>query len=315
MPSRHIDGRTVGAVGLGCMPMSWFYDRGAANGTEAVAVVSAAIEAGVRLLDTADVYGPFSNEALLGQALAGRRDEVFLASKVGLLVDGAGSYHRNGSRAHIVAACDASLQRLRTDRIDLYQLHRVDPAVPVEESVQALAELVQAGKVRAIGLSEVSVAELDRAATIAPIASVQSELSLWTRDPAHNGVLRWCEAHGAALLAYAPLGRGYLTGRIRSAADLPADDWRRQNPRFQPAALQANERLLAAVQEVADRCGATVAQVALRWLLGLSPCLIPIPGTRRPARVIENALAATVDLSTDDAALLDRLPAAAGARY
>ena len=202
------------------MPMSWFYDRGAANGTEAAAVVSAAIEAGVTLLDTADVYGPFTNEALLGQALAGRRDEVFLASKVGLLVDGAGSYHRNGSRAHIVAACDSSLQRLRTDRIDLYQLHRIDPAVPVEESMQALAELVQAGKVRAIGLSEVSVAELDRAATI-PIASVQSELSLWTRDPVHNGVLRWCETHGAALLAYAPLGRGYLTGRIRWSRTCP----------------------------------------------------------------------------------------------
>ena len=243
--SRRLDGRTVGAVGLGCMPMSWFYDRGAANGTEAAAVVSAAIEAGVTLLDTADVYGPFANEALLGQALAGRRDEAFLATKVGLLVDGAGNYHRNGSRAHIVASCDASLQRLRTDRIDLYQLHRVDPAVPVEESMQALAELVQAGKVRAIGLSEVSVAELDRAAAIAPIASVQSEFSLWTRDPVRNGVLRWCETHGAALLAYAPLGRGYLTGRIRSVADLPADDWRRQNPRFQPAALRANERLLA----------------------------------------------------------------------
>ncbi|HST48673.1 aldo/keto reductase [Jatrophihabitans sp.] len=315
MPRRCVDGRAVGAVGLGCMPMSWFYDRGATNDTEAAAVVSAALDCGVTLLDTADVYGPFANETLVGQALLGRRDEAFLATKVGLLVDGAGNYLRDGSRAHIVASCDASLRRLGTDRIDLYQLHRVDPAVPVEESVQALAELVQAGKVRAIGLSEVSVAELDRAAAIAPIASVQSEFSLWTRDPVRNGVLQWCSDHGAALLAYAPLGRGYLTGSIRSAADLPADDWRRQNPRFQPAALQANERFLATVSEVAARSGATAAQVALRWLLGFRPCVIPIPGTRRPARVIENALAATVDLSPDDAALLTALPEPAAPRY
>jgi aryl-alcohol dehydrogenase-like predicted oxidoreductase len=315
LPHREIAGRTVGAVGLGCMPMSWFYDRGAANDTEATAVIGAALDHGVTLLDTADVYGPFANETLLAQALAGRRDEAFLATKAGLLVDGAGTYSRNGSRAHILASCDASLQRLRTDRIDLYQLHRVDPAVPVEESVQAMADLVRAGKVRAIGLSEVSVAELDRAAAITPIAAVQSEFSLWTRDPVRNGVLRWCSEHGAALLAYAPLGRGYLTGTIRSAADLPADDFRRGNPRFQPAALRANESLLATLGEVAERSGATPAQVALRWLLGASSCVIPIPGTRRAARVIENALAATVELSPDDAALLTALLEPAAPRY
>src|SRR4051812_45011000 len=190
-PRRRIGARTVGPVGLGCMPMSWLYDRGAVNHTEAAAVLDAALEHGVTLLDTADVYGPFTNEELLGRALLGRRDEAFLATKVGLLVDGAGNYSRNGSRAHILASCDASLRRLRTDRIELYQLHRVDPAVPVEESVQAMADLVRVGKVRAIGLSEVSVAELDRAAAIAPIAAVQSEFSLWTRDPVRNGVLRW----------------------------------------------------------------------------------------------------------------------------
>ena len=315
MPHRRVAGRTVGAIGLGCMPMSWFYDRDARNDTEAAAVIGTALDHGVTLLDTADVYGPFTNETLVGQALLGRRDEAYLATKVGLLVDGSSQYHRNGSPSHIRASCDASLRRLRTDHLDLYQLHRLDPAVPVEDSVAALAELVQAGKVGAVGLSEVGVADLERAAAIAPIAAVQSEFSLWTRDPVRNGVLRWCEAHGAALLAYAPLGRGYLTGAIRSPSDLPADDWRRGNPRFQPAALRENESLLATVQEVAGRSGATPAQVALRWLLGYSPCVIPIPGTRRAARVIENALAATIQLSEDDVALLDELPEPPAARY
>jgi aryl-alcohol dehydrogenase-like predicted oxidoreductase len=315
MPQRTIAGRAVGAIGLGCMPMSWFYDRTARNDTEAAAVIGAALDHGVTLFDTADVYGPFANETLLGRALTGRRDDAFLATKVGLLVDGASQYHRNGTRAHIHGSCDASLQRLRTDHIDLYQLHRVDPAVPIEDSVQAMAELVQAGKVRAIGLSEVSVAELDRAARISPIASVQSEFSLWTREPVRNGVLRWCEDHGAALLGYAPLGRGYLTGTIRSPSDLPADDFRRGNPRFQPTALRANESFLATVLAVAERSQATAAQVALRWLLGSSSCVVPIPGTRRAARVIENALAATIDLTSDDMALLDELQEPQDPRY
>jgi aryl-alcohol dehydrogenase-like predicted oxidoreductase len=315
MPQRRIAGREVGAIGLGCMPMSWFYDRGARNDDEATATIQAALDHDVTLFDTADVYGPFSNETLLGRALAGQRDKAFIATKVGLLVDGASQYHRNGSRAHIHGSCDASLQRLRTDHIDLYQLHRVDPAVPIEDSVAAMAELVQAGKVRAIGLSEVSVDELERAARIAPIASVQSEFSLWTRDPVRDGVLRWCEDNGAALLAYAPLGRGYLTGAIRSPSDLPADDWRRDNPRFQPAALRANESLRATVLDVAERRGVTAAQVALRWLLHYSDCVIPIPGTRRPVRVIENGQAARIDLSEDDAALLTALPEPADPRY
>jgi aryl-alcohol dehydrogenase-like predicted oxidoreductase len=315
MPQRRIAGRAVGAIGLGCMPMSWFYDRNARNDTEATTAIDAALDHGVTLFDTADVYGPFTNEALLGRALAGRREEAFVATKVGLLVDGASQYHRNGSRAHIHASCDASLQRLRTDHIDLYQLHRVDPAVPIEDSVQAMAELVQAGKVGAIGLSEVSVEELDRAARVAPIASVQSEFSLWTRDPVRNGVLSWCEDHDATLLAYAPLGRGYLTGTIRSPSDLPADDFRRGNPRFQPAALRTNESLLASIVEVAERNRATAAQVALRWLLGCSDCVIPIPGTRRAARVIENALAALIDLAGGDVRLLDELPEPLAERY
>ncbi|MEO6501833.1 MAG: aldo/keto reductase [Jatrophihabitantaceae bacterium] len=315
MPQRRIAGREVGAVGLGCMPMSWFYDRGARNDDEATATIVAALDHDVTLFDTADVYGPFTNETLLGQALAERRDEAFLATKVGLLVDDAAQYRRDGSRAHIHASCDASLRRLRTEHLDLYQLHRVDPAVPIENSVAAMAELVQAGKVRAIGLSEVSVDELDRAARIAPIASVQSEFSLWTRDPVRNGVLKWCEDNGAALLAYAPLGRGYLTGAIRSPSDLPADDWRRGNPRFQPAALRANESFLATVLDVADRNGVTAAQIALRWLLAYSDCVIPIPGTRRPVRVIENGQAARIDLSEDDVALLDALPEPSSPRY
>jgi len=315
MPQRVIAGREVGAVGLGCMPMSWFYDRGARNDIEAAAVINAALDHGVTLFDTADVYGPFANETLLGQALAGRRDEAFVATKVGLVLDADSGYRRDGSPAHILRSCDASLRRLGTDRIDLYQLHRIDPAIPIEESVQAMAELVTAGKVRAIGLSEVSVAELDRAARIIPIASVQSEFSLWTRDPVRNGVLSWCEDHGAALLGYAPLGRGYLTGAIRSPDDLPADDFRRGNPRFQPAALEANESLLATVLAVAERSRATAAQVALRWLVGYSDRVVPIPGTRRVARVIENALAAAIDLSQDDMLALDELPEPRAPRY
>lgn len=297
------------------MPMSWFYDRDSRNDGEAEEAINAALDHGVTLFDTADVYGPFTNESMLGQALAGRRDDAFIAGKVGLMVDGASQYHRNGSRAHIHASCDASLQRLRTDHIDLYQLHRVDPAVPIEDSVQAMADLVEAGKVRAVGLSEVSVDELDRATRIAPIASVQSEFSLWTRDPVCNGVLAWCERNDAALLAYAPLGRGYLTGTIRSPSDLPDDDWRRGNPRFQPAALRANEAILATVLEVAGRSRATAAQVALRWLLGCSGCVVPIPGTRRAARVIENAGAATIDLTDEDASSLDELAEPAAGRY
>lgn len=315
VPQRVVAGQRVGAVGFGCMPMSWLYDRGNADATDATATINAALDTGVTLFDTADVYGPFANESLLGSALAGQRDEAFIATKVGLVADGAARYHRNGSRAHIIGSCDASLQRLRTDRIDLYQLHRVDPATPIEESVQTMRDLVDAGKVRAIGLSEVDVNELDRAAAIAPIVSVQSEYSLWTRDPEKNGVLAWCERAGAALLAYAPLGRGYLTGTIRSAADLPADDWRRGNPRFRPAAIAANQAMLDEVEAVARRSAATPAQVALRWLLERSPSVLPIPGTRRADRVRENAGAAAITVTGADFDLLTGLAGPSQPRY
>jgi aryl-alcohol dehydrogenase-like predicted oxidoreductase len=315
-PRRTIGGQDVGWLGLGCMSMSWFYDR--AHRPElatCVRLVHRAIDLGVRLLDTADVYGPFTNEAVVGRAIAGRRNEVTIATKVGLQVDGGLEYHRNGRPEYLRGACEASLQRLGIETIDLYQLHRVDPAVPIEETVGALADLVAAGKVRAIGLSEASVPELRRAQAVHPIASVQSELSLWTREPADNGVLDWCRDNGAALLAYAPLGRGFLTGAIKQVGDVPADDWRRGNPRFSAEAIEANQRIISEVAAIAVAHGASAAQVALSWLLHRDPQVIPIPGTKTLRYLEENAAAAHLVLTAAEVARLDSLAPPVGARY
>lgn len=306
----------VGAVGLGCMGMSWAYDPSDRDDDRSIAVIRRALDLGVTLIDTADVYGPFTNEELVGRALEGRRHEVALATKCGLVVDDPETFamHRDGSPEHVREAIDASLERLRTDRVDLYQLHRVDPDVPIEETWGAMAELVEAGKVGAIGLSEATVDELDRAQAIHPVASLQSELSLWTRDPLTD-VVPWCREHDTAFIPFSPLGRGFLTGSITSSSDLSEDDFRSRNPRFTREAVDANQAIVERVREVAERHNATPAQVALAWTMAQYDQLVPIPGTRRPERLDENAGAARLELLPDEMAELDGAPAAAGDRY
>jgi aryl-alcohol dehydrogenase-like predicted oxidoreductase len=317
IPRRQLEvaGLEVGAIGLGCMSMSWAYSAAERDDDRSVEVIRRALSLGVTLLDTADVYGPFTNEELVGRALEGRRDEAVLATKCGLVVDDASTYslHRNGRPEHVRTAVDASLRRLGTDWIDLYQLHRVDEDVPVEETWGAMAQLVEAGKVRALGLSEVSVEQLERAQAVHPVASVQSELSLWTRD-ALDEVLPWCERHGTAFIPFAPLGRGYLTGSV-TPGSLADDDFRAHNPRFTNEALMQNRHIVAAVSEIAGRVGCTSAQVALAWALAQGPHVIPIPGTKRLGYLEENAAAAEVTLSGVELAELDALPAPAQPRY
>jgi aryl-alcohol dehydrogenase-like predicted oxidoreductase len=310
-----IAGRDTGRIGLGCMGMTWAYSAEDRDETESIATIHRALELGVTLLDTADMYGPYTNEELVGRALAGRRDEAVLATKCGLVVEDAGEYvlRRNGRPEHVRAAIDASLRRLQTDFVDLYQLHRVDPDVPLEETWGAMAELVAAGKVGAIGLSEVGVEELERAQAIHPVASVQSEGSLWTRD-AFAEVVPWCATHDAAFLPFAPLGRGFLTGKLETQT-FPSGDFRKNNPRFQPEAMDANATLVETVKTVAARHDATPAQVALAWLLAQGEFIAPIPGTKRRSRLEENAAAASLVLSADDLAELNALPEAVGSRY
>ena len=305
-------GPAVGAVGLGCMGMSWAYGAAERDDAASREVLRRALDLGVTLIDTADVYGPFTNEELVGSGLAGRRDEAFLATKCGLVAgpDGIG---RDGRPEHVRAALDASLARLGTDRVDLWQLHRVDPDVPVEETWGAMAEQVAAGKALALGMSEVGVTELEAAHALHPVATVQSELSLWTRDPLAE-VLPWCEAHGAGFLPFSPLGRGFLTGTV-TAGSFDAADFRARNPRFTDQAMAANAALVAAVAAVADRLGATAAQVALAWVLAQGEHVVPIPGTKKVRWLEQNAASADVVLSAADLAELDALPAPVGARY
>jgi aryl-alcohol dehydrogenase-like predicted oxidoreductase len=314
------DGLEVGAVGLGCMPMSHGYGLADQDDAESVRALHRAIDLGVTVLDTADIYAFGRNEELVGRALAatgtdqGRRDDVVLATKLGLVPgEGRYRYRNNGRPDYVKQACDRSLRRLRTDRIDLYQLHRVDPEVPIEQTWGAMAELVGAGKVRALGLSEVGVAELERAQAVFPVTSVQSELSLWTRDPVAE-VLPWCLDHGVGFLAFSPLGRGFLTGTV-DVAKLGRDDFRAANPRFTAEAAEQNARLLEPIRSVADRHGSTLAQAALAWVLAQGPHVVPIPGTKRVKYVEENSAAAEIVLTAEDIAELDALPAAAGSRY
>lgn len=318
IPTRTLgaDGPLVGAIGLGCMGMSWAYGAGDRDDARSVAVVHRALELGVTLLDTADAYGPFTNEELLGRALAGRRDEVVLATKAGLVVEDSASYHlsRVADPKHLRSAIDGSLKRLGTDRVDLYQLHRVSPDTPLEESWGALAEIVRAGKAQRIGLSEVTVEQLDVAQAIHPVASVQSELSLWTRDALGNGVLRWCADHGAAFIPFSPLGRGYLTGAV-GAGSFDSTDFRARNPRFVPEALERNTVVVEAVRAVAAGHGATPGQVALAWTLAQGEHVVPIPGTKRLTYLEENAAAAALQLTPQDLVALDALPTTVGDRY
>jgi aryl-alcohol dehydrogenase-like predicted oxidoreductase len=310
-------GPEIGVVGLGCMGMTWAYDpKGRDDGTSA-AVLRSALDLGVTLIDTADVYGPYSNEELVGRALAGGyRERAVLATKVGLVTPGADGARvgNDGRPEHVRRSIDASLRRLGTDHVDLYQLHRVDPQVPIEETWGAMAEAVAAGKARRIGLSEVTVEQIRRAQAVHPVASVQSELSLWTRDVLAE-VLPYTEREGIAFLPFSPLGRGFLAGRFASSADLPADDMRAALPRFQAEALAANLAIVAKVRAVGERVGATAAQVALAWVIAQGRLVVPIPGTKTPAYLADNAAAAGVQLSAADLAELDALPAPTGGRY
>jgi aryl-alcohol dehydrogenase-like predicted oxidoreductase len=312
-------GLVTSALGLGCMGMSWVYNAAERDDAESLRVIHRALDLGVTLFDTADLYGPFLNEKLVGSALVGRRDEVVLATKVGLVPD-MDLYPEkvkvtpNGRPEHIRVSCDASLLRLGVEYVDLYQLHRVDPEVPIEETWGAMSELVAAGKVRHIGLSEATVADLDRAATVHPIATLQSEMSLWSRDPLSE-VLPWCREHGVGFMPFSPLGRGFLTGSITHADQLPATDFRSQMPRFADGALEENLRIVDVVRRVADRHGATPAQVALAWLLALDDTVVPIPGSTRLAHIEDNVGAADLVLDADDLAELDAVPAAVGSRF
>ncbi|MFJ3219083.1 aldo/keto reductase [Kitasatospora sp. NPDC086801] len=309
-------GPETGVIGLGCMGMTWAYDVQNRDDENSVRVIRQALDLGVTLIDTADMYGPYTNEEVVGAALAGPyRERAFLATKVGIVPGGTGqSAARDGSPEHVRRSIDESLRRLGTDHVDLYQLHRVDPAVPIEETWGALAETVAAGKARRIGLSEVTVEEIKRAQSVHPVASVQSELSLWTRD-ALAEVLPYTEEQGIAFLPFSPLGRGFLTGSIASFDELPADDFRRRLPRFQQDALKANLALVGSVKEVAERVGATPAQVALAWVLAQGRYVFPIPGTKTPRYLVDNAGAAELVLSAADLADLDALPTPTGERY
>ena len=310
------DGLEVSALGLGCMGMSDFYaDR---DEGEAIATIHEALDRGVSLLDTADMYGPFTNERLVGQAIQDRRDEVIIATKFGNVRDESGAFLGiSGRPEYVVACCDASLQRLGVEVLDLYYQHRVDRTVPIEETIGAMADLVRAGKVRHLGMSEASIATLERAVAVHPIAALQTEYSLFSRDP-EGGLLEACRRLGVGFVPYSPLGRGLLTGAITSLDALASDDWRRGMPRFAPENLDANVALAASVAEIAAELGATSAQVALAWVLAQGDDVVPIPGTKRRRYLEENLGALDVLL---DAAALARLDAAvprgsaAGERY
>jgi len=307
---------TTSALGLGCMGMSEFYGPG--DEQESLATIGAALDAGVTLLDTADMYGPFTNERLVGRGIAGRREEVVLATKFGNERREDGSFVGiNGSPDYVRRACDASLERLGVETIDLYYQHRVDQNVPIEDTVGAMAGLVQAGKVRHLGLSEAGAETIRRAHAVHPIAALQTEWSLWEREP-ETKVLPVLRELGIGFVPYSPLGRGFLTGQIRSEADLPEGDFRRNAPRFQGENFTRNLELVDRVQQIATEKGCTPAQLALAWLLAQGPDVVPIPGTKKRSRLQDNVGAVEVTLSGDDLRRLDELaPAgvAAGDRY
>jgi aryl-alcohol dehydrogenase-like predicted oxidoreductase len=313
MQSTSLGRLDVPRIGLGVMGMSAFYTGAGRDEAESIRTIRHAVDLGVTHLDTAEVYGPYVNEELLGRAIKGRRDEVVLATKFGL-VSHTGRPGPDSTPANIHTAVDGSLRRLGTDRIDLYYQHRVDPTTPIEETVGALSELVEAGKVRHIGLSEAAAATIRRAHAVHPVAAVQSEYSLWTRDPEAE-VLPTLRELGIGLVPYAPLGHGFLTGGIRTLDGLDAADWRRSNPRFTGDNLTRNLRIVDEVREVADEVGATPAQVALAWLLAQGHGIAPIPGTTRIDRLKENSAADGIRLTPGQIARLNHLTPASGERH
>jgi aryl-alcohol dehydrogenase-like predicted oxidoreductase len=311
------DGLKVSALGIGCMPMV----RGgnitygaAASEDESIATIHRAIDLGITFFDTAEMYGPFSNESLLGEAIRGKREGLVIATKFALRWQGTTPTGFDGSPENARRACEGSLQRLGIDTIDLFYQHRVDPNVPIEETVGGMAELVKEGKVRHIALSEAGPETIRRAAAVHPIAALQSEYSLWERD-VENDILPVCRELGIGFVPYSPLGRGFLTGQIASRDDLPADDWRRNDPRYSEENFGANLGIVEAIRAVADRHGVSLAQVALAWLLAQGDDIVPIPGVKRRLTLEDSAAAVDLDLSAEDLADLEAARAVHGPRY